>query len=57
MDRQIVSLASDAFFPFRDNIDRARLSGVSYIGSPQGSNNDRHRSHHAKAVPSLTSIQ
>ncbi|XP_017768149.1 PREDICTED: bifunctional purine biosynthesis protein PURH [Nicrophorus vespilloides] len=35
-----VSLASDAFFPFRDNIDRARLSGVSYIGSPQGSNND-----------------
>ncbi|KAL1518187.1 hypothetical protein ABEB36_001848 [Hypothenemus hampei] len=35
-----VSLASDAFFPFRDNIDRARLSGVSYIGSPAGSKND-----------------
>lgn len=35
-----VALGSDAFFPFRDNIDRARLSGVSYIGSPAGSNND-----------------
>ncbi|KAJ8953001.1 hypothetical protein NQ318_015362 [Aromia moschata] len=35
-----VALASDAFFPFRDNVDRARLSGVSYIGSPAGSTND-----------------
>uniref|UniRef100_T1GXN7 MGS-like domain-containing protein n=1 Tax=Megaselia scalaris TaxID=36166 RepID=T1GXN7_MEGSC len=35
-----VSLASDAFFPFRDNIDRAKLSGVSFIGSPAGSTND-----------------
>ncbi|XP_045483712.1 bifunctional purine biosynthesis protein ATIC [Harmonia axyridis] len=35
-----VALASDAFFPFRDNVDRAFLSGVSYIGSPAGSNND-----------------
>uniref|UniRef100_A0A1B6DMZ0 Bifunctional purine biosynthesis protein ATIC n=1 Tax=Clastoptera arizonana TaxID=38151 RepID=A0A1B6DMZ0_9HEMI len=35
-----VALASDAFFPFRDNIDRARLSGVDFIGSPSGSNND-----------------
>jgi len=35
-----VSLGSDAFFPFRDNIDRARLSGVSYIASPAGSTND-----------------
>lgn len=35
-----VALASDAFFPFRDNIDRARQSGVQYIGSPAGSNND-----------------
>jgi len=35
-----VALASDAFFPFRDNIDRARLSGVWFIGSPSGSNND-----------------
>ncbi|KAL5291924.1 ATIC family protein [Megaselia abdita] len=35
-----VSLASDAFFPFRDNIDRAKLSGVSFIGSPSGSTND-----------------
>lgn len=35
-----VSLASDAFFPFRDNIDRANVSGVSFIASPAGSNND-----------------
>lgn len=35
-----VALSSDAFFPFRDNIDRARLSGVSFIGSPAGSTND-----------------
>ncbi|GBP65302.1 Bifunctional purine biosynthesis protein ADE17 [Eumeta japonica] len=35
-----VALASDAFFPFRDNIDRAVQSGVQYIGSPSGSNND-----------------
>ncbi|KAL7046346.1 hypothetical protein ACKWTF_002547 [Chironomus riparius] len=36
-----VSLASDAFFPFRDNIDRANLSGVKFIGSPAGSTNDQ----------------
>lgn len=35
-----VALGSDAFFPFRDNIDRAKLSGVSFIGSPSGSTND-----------------
>ncbi|XP_077289912.1 bifunctional purine biosynthesis protein ATIC isoform X1 [Arctopsyche grandis] len=35
-----VALASDAFFPFRDNIDRAVQYGVEYIGSPSGSNND-----------------
>ncbi|XP_018580053.1 bifunctional purine biosynthesis protein PURH [Anoplophora glabripennis] len=35
-----VALGSDAFFPFRDNIDRARLSGVSFVGSPAGSTND-----------------
>ncbi|XP_037807465.1 bifunctional purine biosynthesis protein ATIC isoform X1 [Lucilia sericata] len=35
-----VALGSDAFFPFRDNIDRAHLSGVSYIASPSGSTND-----------------
>ncbi|RLU14930.1 hypothetical protein DMN91_012817 [Ooceraea biroi] len=35
-----VALSSDAFFPFRDNVDRARLSGVKYIGSPAGSTND-----------------
>ncbi|XP_030828511.1 bifunctional purine biosynthesis protein PURH [Strongylocentrotus purpuratus] len=31
-----VALSSDAFFPFRDNIDRASQSGVSYIASPKG---------------------
>lgn len=35
-----VALGSDAFFPFRDNVDRARQSGVQYIGSPAGSTND-----------------
>ncbi|XP_075232007.1 bifunctional purine biosynthesis protein ATIC isoform X2 [Lycorma delicatula] len=35
-----VALASDAFFPFRDNIDRAHQSGVQYIASPAGSTND-----------------
>jgi len=32
-----VSLSSDAFFPFRDNIDRAHLNGVEFIASPAGS--------------------
>ena len=31
-----VSLASDAFFPFPDNVERARRSGVSYIAQPGG---------------------
>ncbi|CAL8109597.1 unnamed protein product [Orchesella dallaii] len=35
-----VSISSDAFFPFRDNIDRAYQSGVEYIASPAGSTND-----------------
>lgn len=35
-----VSLASDAFFPFRDNIDRASQSGVSYVSQPGGSVRD-----------------
>lgn len=35
-----VSLASDAFFPFPDNIERARRSGVSYIAEPGGSARD-----------------
>ncbi|KAF2364917.1 AICARFT/IMPCHase bienzyme [Trinorchestia longiramus] len=38
---QGVALASDAFFPFRDNIDRAKESGVSCIVSPRGSQNDQ----------------
>ncbi len=32
-----VTLGSDAFFPFRDNIDRAHKSGVKYIVQPGGS--------------------
>ena len=35
-----VSLASDAFFPFADNIIRASRSGVSYIAEPGGSMRD-----------------
>ena len=35
-----VSLGSDAFFPFSDNIKRARKSGVSYIAEPGGSIRD-----------------
>ena len=35
-----VSLASDAFFPFDDNIMRAYASGVSYIAQPGGSIRD-----------------
>jgi AICAR transformylase/IMP cyclohydrolase PurH len=37
---QEVSLASDAFFPFRDNIDRAQQSGVRYIVQSGGSLRD-----------------
>ncbi|XP_053203587.1 bifunctional purine biosynthesis protein ATIC-like [Panonychus citri] len=36
-----VALSSDAFFPFRDNIDRAAMSGVTYVASPGGSTNDQ----------------
>ena len=35
-----VSLGSDAFFPFGDNIERARKSGVSYIAETGGSVRD-----------------
>ena len=37
-----VSLASDAFFPFGDNIERAHRSGVSYIAQAGGSVRDDH---------------
>ncbi|XP_027205932.1 bifunctional purine biosynthesis protein ATIC [Dermatophagoides pteronyssinus] len=36
-----VAISSDAFFPFRDNIDRAHQSGVKYIASPGGSVGDQ----------------
>lgn len=35
-----VSLGSDAFFPFGDNIDRAYRSGVKYVAQPGGSVRD-----------------
>jgi len=37
---QGVSLGSDAFFPFGDNIERAKRSGVKYIAQPGGSIRD-----------------
>ena len=37
-----VSLGSDAFFPFGDNIERAHKSGVQYIAQPGGSVRDDH---------------
>lgn len=38
--KQGVALGSDAFFPFSDNIERAKKSGVSYIAQPGGSVRD-----------------
>ncbi len=38
--QQGVSYASDAFLPFRDNIDRAAQSGVRYVSQPGGSVRD-----------------
>ncbi|MBQ7755861.1 MAG: phosphoribosylaminoimidazolecarboxamide formyltransferase [Oscillospiraceae bacterium] len=35
-----VCLGSDAFFPFGDNIERAKKSGVSYVAQPGGSIRD-----------------
>lgn len=41
LDRlQGVTLGSDAFFPFSDNIERAHKSGVNYIAQPGGSVRD-----------------
>ena len=37
-----VSLGSDAFYPFGDNIERAHRSGVSYVAQPGGSIRDDH---------------
>ncbi len=37
-----VTLGSDAFFPFGDNIERARQSGVAYVVEPGGSIRDDH---------------
>ena len=38
--RNNVALGSDAFFPFSDNIERAKKSGVKYIAEPGGSIRD-----------------
>jgi phosphoribosylaminoimidazolecarboxamide formyltransferase/IMP cyclohydrolase len=35
-----VTLASDAFIPFRDNVDRAHASGVEYVVQPGGAQRD-----------------
>ena len=35
-----IALGSDAFFPFSDNIERAKKSGVKYIAEPGGSVRD-----------------
>ena len=35
-----ITLGSDAFFPFRDSIDRAAVSGVKYVLEPGGSTRD-----------------
>ena len=35
-----ITLGSDAFFPFSDNIERAHKSGVKYIAQPGGSVRD-----------------
>ncbi len=37
-----VTCGSDAFFPFGDNVERCRKSGVSYIAEPGGSIRDDH---------------
>ncbi|XP_072902577.1 bifunctional purine biosynthesis protein ATIC-like isoform X2 [Hemitrygon akajei] len=36
-----VALSSDAFFPFRDNVERAKKSGVDFIAAPSGSAADK----------------
>ena len=36
-----ITLGSDAFFPFDDNVERAARSGVKYIAQPGGSIRDQ----------------
>lgn len=36
-----ITLGSDAFFPFSDNIERAAKSGVKYVAQPGGSIRDQ----------------
>ena len=51
---QNVTIGSDAFFPFFDNIDRAAKSGVKYIAQPGGSVRDdlviERANHHGMAM-------
>ena len=51
---QDVTLGSDAFFPFSDNIERAHKSGVKYIAEPGGS---VWRWHLQESVCSITKIE
>ena len=37
-----VSVGSDAFFPFGDNVERAHKSGAAFIAQPGGSIRDDH---------------
>ena len=53
---QDVTLGSDAFFPFSDNIERAHKSGVKYIAEPGGSvRDDGNGIYRNPSVPSLKS--
>ena len=40
MDLRDCVLVSDAFFPFRDNVDEAHREGIRYILQPGGSRRD-----------------
>ena len=46
-----VSLASDAFFPFRDSLDVGARYGVSYITQPGGSNKVRAHASRMRPLP------
>ena len=55
-----VTLGSDAFFPFRDNIDRAHKSGTAYVVQPGGSVRDEdviHACNEYGMVMSFTGIR
>ena len=49
-----VSLGSDAFFPFGDNIERAKRSGVQYVAQPGGSIRDDNESKPATSTQTMS---